>query len=329
MLDELPPAYKWRELVNQAMNMLLAGGIIPVLLIQDWAFSGAQALAFSFPEHLTVSDLLCKNQKLPLSTTERVSVGYSLRIRAILTKMTLLLLALCRAVFLHACTEELSVSLKSPHFVRSFENQNPSEIKGTHENFLFCYPMLYPTFERHTRQRRNKQQVGLISQQQLSFSPLFHPSGDECWGSRCSLSPSLIFLLLSMLLLVSQLIQFTYLKEMESQQNGFSLGFIRSSPEPKLGLVAMVFSFSPSLLFFLFFFLFSSSWLSSIVVANLQDGSFWGSHLVSLLSLDLMWPSIQHQGMLERSQERSGSGWEVVGQVGAAEAWRRWLWRAD
>lgn len=35
MLDELPPAYKWRELVNQAMIMLLAGGIIPVSLIQD------------------------------------------------------------------------------------------------------------------------------------------------------------------------------------------------------------------------------------------------------------------------------------------------------
>lgn len=62
------------ELVNQAMIILLHGGIIPVSLIQDWAFSGAQALVFSLPEHLTVSDLLCQNQKSLLSTTVRISV---------------------------------------------------------------------------------------------------------------------------------------------------------------------------------------------------------------------------------------------------------------
>lgn len=208
-------------------------------------------------------------------------------------------------------------------FVLSFENWNPSEIKGMPESLLFCYPTLYSVWERHTRQRTNKQQVGLVSSQQCCFSLLFHPSGGEYCRSRCSLCSSLVLTLLSVLLPVSPLLQFTYLKEFwRVSKMFFCLGFLLSSPEPKLGLVAILFSL------FLFSFPFSpaSSCLSSIFVANLRDHSIWGSHL---LSLDLVWPSMQHQGVLERSQERAGSGWEAAGQVGTAKTWRRWLERAE
>lgn len=66
-----------------------------------------------------------------------------------------------------------------------------------------------------------------------------------------------------------------------SQQNGFCLGFILSSSEPKLDLVAgfpLLSLPSPSFSFFPY------SCLSSLIAVNLQDCSFRGSSLVLLLT---------------------------------------------
>lgn len=170
--------------------------------IEGWVFFEAQPLAFSCPELLPVSELCCQIIAQNHWESVRSFLGHSSKNGHFFTD------------FVQGCDFSLSI----PRGAECQSEITPPqkgiwELKPWRPHWDTWEPLpllsyLQSVFERHIRSSINNK---LISSQQLCFL-LSHPSAGDCCGRRCSLCPWLMFLLLSMLLPGSQLIDFTHLR---------------------------------------------------------------------------------------------------------------------